>query len=108
METPIRIFDLRSINWHGYVVLYIDNKEVLEHRYVMEKHLKRKLKSNELVHHKNENRSDNRLCNLEIISKGKHISIHHTGKSKPRKKDFKLPFKISREDWYNRGHCVTP
>ena len=51
------------------------------HRIIMENHIGRKLKSKEIIHHINENKRDNRIGNLQIVSRAEHIRIH-----KPRLK----------------------
>lgn len=43
-------------------------KEVLEHRHVMEQHIGRDLLDGETVHHKNGDRHDNSIGNLELFS----------------------------------------
>ena len=46
------------------------------HRVVMENELGRPLLDDEDVHHKNEDKTDNRPANLEVLSKSEHTKRH--------------------------------
>ncbi len=53
------------------------NGYVLEHIVVAERKIGRRLKGDEVVHHKNEIVTDNRKENIEVMSRGEHTRYHN-------------------------------
>ena len=67
----------------GYIYIYnprhpftTKGRYVCEHRLIMEKSIGRFLTKNEVVHHINRIRDDNRIENLIIMTDSKHKSFH--------------------------------
>lgn len=61
----------------GYRHIWLsDGTSIKEHRYIMEKHLGRKLNGDEHIHHKDFSRDNNAIENLIILTKGEHSRIH--------------------------------
>jgi hypothetical protein len=50
---------------------------IYEHRLVMEQHLGRYLRPDELVHHINEDLKDNRIENLQVMTRAEHMRHHN-------------------------------
>ena len=56
----------------GYKAIRVNGKKVDEHRYIMEQYLGRKLSRDEVVHHKNGEKDDNDVDNLEVMDLSEH------------------------------------
>jgi hypothetical protein len=67
--STVRDYGTGNLRKDGYIRLTLpDGRRVMEHVYVMECHLGRRLLRTETVHHKNGQRADNRLEQLELWS----------------------------------------
>ena len=89
----IKYIDGHLINYsssNGYPTICINGKNILVHRYVWEK-VNGKLPKGMVVHHKDRNRLNFEIENLEVLSAKKHGRHHalenglgHSNKGKPK------------------------
>lgn len=72
---------MRGTGTKGYVKYFQRH----EHRIVAEQLLGRKLRKGEIVHHKDGDKHNNSIGNLEVMNQSKHASIHFTEMWRVRK-----------------------
>lgn len=78
---------------NGYIVVYAPDhplagarNTVPEHRLIMEEHIGRYLTKDEVVHHENEDESDNRLLNLRLFkNQAEHMAYHERKRRRDEK-----------------------
>jgi hypothetical protein len=90
----------QAVDRDGYIRTYAPDHPwprrggyVLEHVRVMEIHLGRRMRRTEAVHHKDHDRQNNDLSNLEVLERGQHSSHHRKLDSHLRERDKSGRFK---------------
>lgn len=80
-----------KIDKDGYILRWVKNHPyssrnyVREHRLIMENKLGRYLRPEEVIHHKNNIKSDNRIRNLKLFKNNSEHTIHHLKERYARK-----------------------
>ena len=91
----------KKIRNDGYIAIYFpdhpkSNKDgyIMEHDLIMECYIGRWLKDDEVVHHKNHIRNDNRIKNLELLTKKEHARLHMIERHNKKREEWWLINKI--------------
>lgn len=85
----------------------IAGRKIDTHRYIMEQLLGRSLASDEIVHHKDGNKLNNSLDNLEVMSRSEHTKLHMASLDNLKKLTREDCRKITKKAWEDGvyDHC---
>lgn len=88
-----------------YKMTYRNGKNIREHRAIMQDYLGRELLPIELVHHKDGNKRNNDISNLEITTRSEHLVLHKEVREAQKKatKKYNIPYADVCELFVNRG-----
>jgi len=87
---------------YGYIIVKDNAKWRREHIVIMEHSIGRKLNKNEIVHHINGNKTDNRIVNLQLMTKGEHITLHNFAREYKHKADDETIQNLYAEEYSGR------
>ncbi len=83
-ETNAKFRGGTSIQTDGYRAVQMNKRRKRQHIWVMEQYIGRELLPGEVVHHKDENRANNDISNLELLSsQSEHARMHAQTRTKP-------------------------
>lgn len=101
-------YKYKVVRVHNHPFFPGKSVQVYEHRLVMAEHLGRPLLRTEDVHHKDEDRTDNQINNLEIKIHGKHIAYHKIGSVHSVKTRRKISFAKKGKPgyWLGKYHTI--
>src|SRR3990167_1989607 len=71
--------DAKTDHNSGYLLVSRNGQLYLEHRWIMEQHIGRKLLPNEHIHHIDGNKKNNKLDNLALLTQEDHTRLHMIG-----------------------------
>lgn len=81
----------------GYILAYAPKHPhahkdgyVMLHTVIMERHIGRYLADNEVIHHINHDKTDNRIENLMLMDKKEHMSMHMKERYAKRRNDLSI------------------